>query len=99
VPRGTPDDEWLTVIGNVGLIVLTRDRKIRYRPIERQRWIDYGVRGFVLTGAGNMRVDDQLALLEDHWDRMIDLVGRHTKGPWMSSVTRSGIRSLIAPPP
>ena len=58
------DETWLEVVDSLDLIVITRDKRIRYRPVERQRWVDHGVRGFVLTSAGNMRIDDQLALLE-----------------------------------
>ena len=34
VPRGTDDQDWLAVVGALGLIVLTRDRRIRSRPAE-----------------------------------------------------------------
>jgi uncharacterized protein with PIN domain len=33
VPLGTPDDEWLEVIGQRGLVVITRDKRIRRRPV------------------------------------------------------------------
>lgn len=98
VPRGATDEAWLEVVGDLRLLVITRDKRIRYRPVERQRWVDHGVRGFVLTGAGNMRIDDQLALIEQRWAAMGRLVEAHPDGPWMYSVTRSGVRSLIAPP-
>ena len=35
VPRGSLDDEWLPVIGARRLIVVTRDQRIRYRPVEK----------------------------------------------------------------
>jgi len=34
VPLGTPDREWLPVVGGFGLVVITRDKKIRSRPVE-----------------------------------------------------------------
>ena len=34
VPRGTPDLTWLRVVGRLDLIVLTRERRIRTRPVE-----------------------------------------------------------------
>ncbi|MBA2609016.1 MAG: hypothetical protein H0U92_08770, partial [Actinobacteria bacterium] len=49
VPRGTPDDDWLPIVGRLGLVVFTRDKRIRYRPVERQSWVTHGVRGFALT--------------------------------------------------
>lgn len=36
VPRQTADDVWLEVIGRRRLVVITRDKKIRYRPVEKQ---------------------------------------------------------------
>lgn len=50
VPRGTLDDAWLPVIGAKRLLVVTRDRRIRYRPVEKSLWVAHRVRGFVLTG-------------------------------------------------
>jgi hypothetical protein len=53
------------------------------------------VRGFVLTSAGNLRVDAQVALLSARWDAIERFVDRHAAGPWMCSLTQSGIRELI----
>ena len=36
VPRGSFDDEWLPVVGEMRLVVITRDKRIRYRPGEKQ---------------------------------------------------------------
>ena len=44
VPFGTPDADWLPIIGKMGLVVLTRDKKIRTRPAEANRLIAAGVR-------------------------------------------------------
>ena len=98
VPRGASDETWLEVVGAIDLIVITRDKRIRYRPVERQRWIDHAVRGFVLTSAGNMRIDDQLAILGSRWAAMESIEAANPRGPWMYSVTRSGIRQLISRP-
>lgn len=50
VPRGALDDEWLPVVAERGMVVITRVKKIRYRPAEKRAWIAHGVRGFFLTG-------------------------------------------------
>lgn len=36
IPRQALDDEWLPVVGERRLVVITRDKKIRYRPVEKQ---------------------------------------------------------------
>lgn len=45
VPRGASDDTWLPVIGARGLVVITRDQRIRYRTAEKRAWVERGVRG------------------------------------------------------
>lgn len=94
VPRGSLDDEWLAVIGERGLVVITRDKRIRYRPVERQRWIEHRVRGFVLTGRSSQSTSDSLEVLTRHWARMHALVEEHAPGPWMYSVTRERLRAI-----
>lgn len=94
VPRRAPDDEWLHVVGARRLVVVTRDRRIRYRPVERARWIEHRVRGFVLTGTASQSTADSLAVLEGHWARVEATVEAEPDGPWMRAVTRSGLRLI-----
>ena len=49
IPRGALDDEWLPVVASLHLVVITRDQRIRYRPVEKRLWVEHNVRGFVLT--------------------------------------------------
>jgi len=96
VPRGSLDDEWLPVIGRRGLVVITRDSRIRYRRVEKDRWVAFGVRGFILTGRRSQSTSDSLALLamvghhrEDGGpaaDRAMDVLGDHQS----SASNRSG---------
>lgn len=94
VPRQTPDDGWLPVIGARGLVVITRDQRIRYRPVEKQAWVRHGVRGFVLTGRSSQSTADSRAILARHWTAIAALVVAEPDGPWMRAVTRSGLREL-----
>ena len=94
VPRGTQDEVWLPVVGALGLVVITRDARIRYRPIERARWIDHRVRGFVLTGRTSQSTDQSLALLTRWWTPIGELASERPTGPWMYSITTSGLREL-----
>jgi hypothetical protein len=52
-PPGTADEEWLPVVGRAGWVVLTKDKWIRRREVERQALLRAGVAAFVLT-AGEM---------------------------------------------
>jgi hypothetical protein len=47
------DVDWLPIVRGRGWAVIMRDKRIRRRPVERQRFLDHGVRAFCLTGAGN----------------------------------------------
>ncbi len=62
VPRQTLDDDWLPIIGDRRLVVITRDKRIRYRPAEKRAWIAHSVRGFVLTGRKSQTTSDSLAI-------------------------------------
>lgn len=94
VPRQTDDDVWLEVIGRRRLVVITRDKRIRYRPVERQAWVTHRVRGFVLTGRSSQTTADSLAILQSHWSSISDLASQNLQGPWMFAVTSGAIRPI-----
>lgn len=52
-PVDAKDEEWLVEAGKHGWIVLTKDRRIRRRPLELTALRKSGVRAFVLS-AGNL---------------------------------------------
>ncbi|MCC6438532.1 MAG: hypothetical protein IT196_26155 [Acidimicrobiales bacterium] len=94
IPRGALDDEWLPVVGALGLVVITRDKRIRYRPVERLLWVQHRVRGFVLTGRRSQSTIDSLAVLAHHWDEMERLIAGKPIGPWMYGVTADAMRQI-----
>lgn len=91
VPAGATDATWLPVVGSAGLVVLTRDKRIRTRPIEREALLDHGVRACFLTSGGNLDLFTQLRLWLRHWDD-IDALVAAKPGPWLASVTRTRVR-------
>lgn len=94
VPRGALDDEWLPVVGAQGLVVITRDQRIRYRPVEKRRWVEHLVRGFVLTGRRSQSTADSLAVLQRHWHRVEQVVSDRPDGPWMYAITDERLREI-----
>jgi hypothetical protein len=94
VPRRTPDDVWLQEIGRRGLVVITRDKRIRYRLVEQQAWIANGVRGFVLTGRTSQSTSDSLAVLAAQWTAIEAIVSERGPGPWMFAVTTGRVREI-----
>lgn len=51
----TPDDEWLPEVGRRGWLVLTRDKRIRYKRNEQDAVMQAGVGLFVLVGCTSHR--------------------------------------------
>lgn len=94
VPRGSLDDDWLRVIGELNLVVITRDRRIRYREAEKLAWIEHGVRGFVLTGTKSQRTVDSKTILDRHWNHINTIIGDNPVGPWMYAVTGQDVRPI-----
>jgi PIN like domain len=91
VPADTADTAWLLVVGQAGLVVLTRDKRIRSRPLERHALLDHDVRACFLTRGGSLDLFQQLRLWLRFWDDIETLVAENP-APWLASVTRSGVR-------
>lgn len=47
--RGTPDEEWLPLVGESNWVLLTTDKRIRYRANEKQAVIRHKVRMFYFS--------------------------------------------------
>ena len=77
VPAGAADTTWLPVVGHAGLVVLTRDKRIRSRPLERQALLAHNVRACFLTSGGSLSLFEQLRLWLRYWDDIEDLVAAH----------------------
>jgi len=95
VPEGARDSQWLPVVGKAGLVVLTRDKRIRRRPLERQALLASGVRACFQTAGGQLSLFEQLQLWLRHWSEIESLV-EEEPGPWLASVTRVGVRIFEA---
>jgi hypothetical protein len=94
VPRGSLDDDWLPIVGARRLVVVTRDKRIRYRPVEKSLWVQHRVRGFVLTGRRSQSTAESVAVLSRHWPKIEALAEERTEGPWMFAVTLRGLREI-----
>ena len=86
--RGVTDDVWLTEVGRNGWIVLTRDKRIRYRQLERIALQAAKVRAFVFTG-GNVTAKDTGAILAHAIDRIRKICSGNS-GPFIYHIGRAG---------
>jgi predicted nuclease of predicted toxin-antitoxin system len=89
----TRDEEWLTRAGREGWIVLTKDKWIRKRPIEREALLAADVRAFVFTG-GNMSGVEMAESIVSALPRMLQIVAT-TPSPFIARVTGAGSVELI----
>lgn len=63
------DSEWLELCGREDLVVLTKDRRIRYRPREIAAIREHGVKAFVLS-SGSLTAAEQTARFLAHRERI-----------------------------
>lgn len=83
-----PDTEWLEAVGCKGWIVLSKDDRIRYRPLEKKALIESGVRAFILTGKGGTGEEMAGSLLHA-LPAILHLCGSASP-PFIAHITKGG---------
>ena len=86
------DTEWLPVVGERGWALLTKDKAIRTRPIERDALMSAGVRAFFLS-AGGLRGDAQVQRFVDALPGMSALASSRA-GPFIAIVHAHAVELL-----
>ena len=86
--RDEEDRVWLEVVGERGWVVLTKDQRLRYRPLEIAALCASGARVFVLT-AGNLRGVEIAAVFVAALPRIIRILRAHP-GPFLARITTAG---------
>lgn len=93
---GTPDAEWLPVIGARGWVLLTKDRNIRRRELEIQALVNARVRAFVLTAA-DLTGPEQAEAFVRALARM-NRIAAGSRGPLIGRVgAKGGVSTLTLP--
>jgi hypothetical protein len=88
LPKGTDDSTWLTFAGSRDWVVLTRDKRIRYRRLERLALQAARVRAFVFTG-GNITIGETGKILAHAFAAMRDICDQE-QGPFVYHIGRGG---------
>ncbi len=88
------DVEWLELCGRQGLAVLTKDRRLRYRPAEIEAIRRFGVRAFVL-GGGSLTATEQAARFDASRRRIEAACGM--PGPFVYAVQAGRIVRIFPP--
>jgi hypothetical protein len=89
-----PDLGWLPEMGKRGWVVLTKDKEIRRKQVERDAVLESKVRMFAL-GSGNMTGQEIGEVFCRNRLKMARFIMRNNH-PFIASVTQSGI-TLVAP--
>lgn len=87
-----PDVEWLELCGRERWIVLTKDKRIRYRRAEIAAVRRWGVRAFVVA-SGNLTAADQSQRLIDNAERIF--AACEEPGPFLYAVYATRIVRLF----
>jgi predicted nuclease of predicted toxin-antitoxin system len=86
--RDEEDRVWLRAVGERGWVVLTKDQRLRYRPLEIAALRASNARVFVLT-AGNLRGGEIAAAFVTALPRMQRILRSHT-GSFVARVSQAG---------
>ena len=92
VPRGALDPDWIPIVARRDMVVLTRDKGIRYKAGERELFMESGLRVVALTGTKNMSTWQMLELVVRQWTKLEKCLKQHGAGPWWASWTASGVK-------
>ena len=85
--RDEEDRVWLRTVGEYGWVVLTKDQRLRYRPLEIGALRASNARVFVLT-AGNLRGGEIAAVFLAALPRMCRVL-HSRRGPFVARVSQS----------
>src|SRR6185295_17907366 len=87
------DRDWIPIVAQAGLTVITRDRRIERRPAELAAVKNHGLKLVVITARDQLRIWDLLEIVLGNW-RAIERLHNEEHGPFIFSLTRAGARRL-----
>jgi hypothetical protein len=82
-----PDTEWMALVGQHGWTVITTDKRIRYRPLERAAVEKNKVGMYCFTS--NMGSDKMVAALEKAFPRMRTIHAKQPR-PYIATISEGG---------
>lgn len=98
-PRGTPDEDWLPLVGVNGWALLTTDKRIRYRTNEKQAVIKHNVRMFYFS-KNDLSGEQTASALEKALPKIQKICARQ-QPPFFAAITKTGevhLREKFAEP-
>jgi len=87
-PEDAPDEEWLEYVGKNGMVLVTRDERIRWNPTELAALKKHKVRAFFMGGKKLDRCA-QIRQIVQNWPRMKEHA-RRLKPPFGFRIPEKG---------
>jgi hypothetical protein len=94
-PYGALDTEWIPAVAARGLVVITRDKKLRSKPVEVRALWDHGLRVFNIGGKKDLPTWDWLARVVRHWPRMEEIIRERGPGPWIYMLNENTVDEFV----
>ena len=92
-PQNADDELWLTEVGKRGWIVLTKDKWIRRRALERDALLAAKLKAFCFM-SGNVSFDDMAKIIVDALPAIRKVVETNNR-PFIAGIYRDGAVRLI----
>ena len=95
IPLSTPDEDWMPIVAERGLVVIIRDRHVRTKPAELKAFMHHGLRAFWIAGDRDMSTWDNLRRVVRWWDRMEHIVTTRREGPWFYALFETRVTEVV----
>ena len=93
-PLGALDPDWMPAVAARDLVVIARDRRIRTKPQELQRFAEVGLRVFWIAGKKDLPTWGWLVRVVRHWDAIEGAIDQRGPGPWFYAINDGGLREI-----
>jgi hypothetical protein len=95
VSLGALDPDWMPIVAAKGLVVISRDRRIRTRPAEVAAYRAAKLRAFWVAGKKDLSTWDNLRRVMKWWDDMEEVVTSKRPGPWFFALNETTVREVV----
>jgi hypothetical protein len=96
-PLGTLDIDWIPEVAKRDLVVISRDKRIRTRPQEVERFREAGLRVFWIAGKRDLSTWDWLVRIVRLWTTIELTIRDRGVGPWFYAVNQDSVRPIELP--
>lgn len=96
IPTGAKDPDWLPIVGSgdLDLVVVSHDRRVRNKPAEIEAIRVHAVRFIVMTSTKDLSMWGKLDFVVRTWARMEKHIAKCGPGPWIVGMSANGFRDI-----